>query len=228
MNVGKREDMSRDFDYEQMIIGELYLGANLNYDNKGVEAKKLEQKINNWPIEDREGIMKLQRQLFGKLGEEFHIHTPMYVAFGKHIEAGKNFFANMDCIFLDVGKITFGDNVMVGPRVGFYTAGHPTDPDIRNSRLEFGYPITVGNNVWIGGGSTIIPGITIGDNSIIAGGSVVTKDVPANCIVGGNPARFIRKVDEKIKQNGTNKLRHTMKIKKSLKMKYNKSSLKNV
>lgn len=98
--------------------------------------------------------------------------------------------------FLDVNKITIGDNVMVGPRVSFYTAGHPTDAEIRNEALEFGLPITVKDNVWIGGNVVILPGVTIGKNSIVAAGAVVTKDVPDNVIVGGNPARIIREIGD--------------------------------
>ena len=116
--------------------------------------------------------------------------------YGRHVEIGNNFYANMDCIFLDVNKIKIGNNVMVGPRVSFYTAGHPIDPQIRIEELEFGLPITVEDNVWIGGSATILPGVTIGKNSIIAAGAVVTKDVAANTIVGGNPAQLIRAINE--------------------------------
>ena len=102
----------------------------------------------------------------------------------------------MDCIFLDVNTIRFGDDVMVGPRVSFFTAGHPTDPMIRQEQLEFGLAINVQDNVWIGGNSTILPGVTIGKNAIVGAGSVVTKDVPANTIVAGNPAQVIREIGE--------------------------------
>lgn len=102
----------------------------------------------------------------------------------------------MDCIFLDINKIKIGNNVMVGPLVSFYTAGHPIDPQIRIEELEFGLPITVEDNVWIGGSATILPGVTIGKNSIIAAGAVVTKDVAANTIFGGNPAQLIRAINE--------------------------------
>lgn len=106
----------------------------------------------------------------------------------------------MDCIFLDVNKIIIGDNVMVGPRVSFYTAGHPIDAEIRIEELEFGLPITIEDNVWIGGSATILPGVTVGRNSIVAAGAVVTKDVPFNSIVGGNPARLIRVINQDDKQ----------------------------
>lgn len=129
-------------------------------------------------------IVALEKELLGKTGNELYITPPLYVDYGRHIEVGENFYANMDCIFLDVNKIIFGDNVMVGPRASFYTAGHPIDPTIRTAELEFGTPIIVEDNVWIGGSATILPGVTIGKNAIVAAGAVVTKDVPANTIVG--------------------------------------------
>lgn len=103
----------------------------------------------------------------------------------------------MDCMFLDVNYINIGNNVMFGPRVNLYTAGHPIDPLIRNEQLEYGAPINIKDNVWIGGNVTVLPGITIGKNAVVAAGSVVTKDVPEDSIVGGNPAKHIRDIDSK-------------------------------
>lgn len=148
----------------------------------------------------RKKIVALEKELFGKTGEHIYVNPPLHVDYGRHVEIGENFYANMDCIFLDVNKIKIGDNVMVGPRVSFFTAGHPTDAEIRITDLEFGLPITVGNNVWIGGNSVLLPGITVGNNSIIAAGAVVTKDVPDHTIVGGNPAKVIRKVNQADKE----------------------------
>ena len=187
--------MKKDFDYEQMLAGELYLAANIFPENGSLEGKKIAQKINSTPIENKEEIVSLEKQLFGKTGESIYINPPLYVDYGRHVEIGNNFYANMDCIFLDVNRIIIGDNVMVGPRVSFFTAGHPTDATVRNKELEFGLPIVVEDNVWIGGNSTVLPGVTIGKNSIIAAGAVVTKDVPSNTIVGGNPAKVIRQID---------------------------------
>lgn len=187
--------MKKDFDYEQMLAGELYLAANIFPENGSLEGKKIAQKINSTPIENKEEIVSLEKQLFGKTGESIYINPPLYVDYGRHVEIGNNFYANMDCIFLDVNRIIIGDNVMVGPRVSFFTAGHPTDAAVRNKELEFGLPIVVEDNVWIGGNSTVLPGVTIGKNSIVAAGAVVTKDVPSNTIVGGNPAKVIRQID---------------------------------
>ena len=167
----------------------------------------LAQKINQLPIDNVKEIVALEKELLGKTGNELYITPPLYVDYGRHIEVGENFYENMDCIFLDVNKIICGDNVMVGPRASFYTAGHPIDPTIRTTELEFGTPIIGEDNVGIGGSATILPGVTIGKNAIVAAGAVVTKDVPANTIVGGNPAKVIRKIDENDQQFWTEKQR---------------------
>jgi len=185
-----------DFDYQEMLLGNLYLAGNILPENKSIHGKKIIQKINNTPIEEKETIVALERQVFGETGDNLYVTPPFQVDYGRHVEIGNNFYANMDCIFLDVNKIKIGNNVMVGPRVSFYTAGHPIDPQIRIEELEFGLPITVEDNVWIGGSATILPGVTIGKNSIIAAGAVVTKDVAANTIFGGNPAQLIRAINE--------------------------------
>ncbi|WP_372757531.1 sugar O-acetyltransferase [Lactococcus lactis] len=192
--------MAVDFDYQEMLLGNLYLAGNILPENKSIHGKKIVQKINNTPIEEKETIVALERQVFGKTGDNLYVTPPFQVDYGRHVEIGNNFYANMDCIFLDVNKIKIGNNVMVGPRVSFYTVGHPIDPQIRIEELEFGLPITVEDNVWIGGSATILPGVTIGKNSIIAAGAVVTKDVAANTIVGGNPAQLIRAINEEDKR----------------------------
>lgn len=192
--------MTKDFDYHSMLAGKLYLASEIFPENSSLEGKKIAQKINNLPIENKEEIVALEKELFGKTGESIYINPPLYVDYGRHVEIGNNFYANMDCIFLDVNKITIGDNVMMGPRVSLYTAGHPTDAEIRIKELEFGLPIVIKDNVWIGGNSTILPGVTVGKNAIVAAGSIVTKDVPNDTIVGGNPAKVIREIGEKDKK----------------------------
>ena len=183
-----------------MLASDLYIAGNILPENKSIHGKKIVQKINNTPIEQTETIVVLERQVFGKTGNNLYVTPPFQVDYGRHVEIGNNFYANMDCIFLDVNKIIIGDNVMVGPRVSFYTAGHPIDAEIRIEELEFGLPITIEDNVWIGGSATILPGVTVGRNSIVAAGAVVTKDVPSNSIVGGNPARLIRVINQDDKQ----------------------------
>lgn len=136
------------------------------------------------------------RSILGKAGKDVHIEQPFHCDYGKNIEVGDNFYSNYNLVILDVGKVKIGDNVMLAPNVSIYTAGHPVHPDSRNSGYEYGIPITIGNNVWIGGSVVINPGVTIGNNAVIGSGSVVTKDIPDNCIAAGNPARVIREITE--------------------------------
>lgn len=110
---------------------------------------------------------------------------------------GENFFTNYNLTILDVGKVKIGDNAQIAPHVSIYTAGHPVHPDSRNSGYEYGIAITIGDNVWIGGNTCILPGVTIGNNVVIGAGSVVTKDIPDNVIAVGNPCRIIREITEK-------------------------------
>ena len=123
------------------------------------------------------------------------IEQPFHCDYGYNIEIGENFYANVNCVVLDEAKVKFGDNVFVAPNCGFYTAGHPIDAAERNKGLEYARPITVGDNVWIGAGVTVLPGVTIGDNCVIGAGSVVVKDIPANCIAVGNPCKVIKTIN---------------------------------
>lgn len=192
--------MTKDYDYQQMLAGELYLASEILPENGSARGKKLAQEINNLPIDNREEIVRLEKELFGKTGQYIYVNPPLYVDYGRHISMGENVYCNMDCLFLDVNTITIGNNVMFGPRVSLYTAGHPIDAEVRISDLEFGLPIVIEDNVWVGGSATILPGVTVGKNSIVASGAIVTKDVPANCIVGGNPARVLREITQQDKE----------------------------
>ncbi len=136
----------------------------------------------------------LIKKLFGSTGEVFHIEQPFYCDYGYNIEVGENFYANVNCVILDGAKVTFGDNVFIAPGCGFYTAGHPLDAVRRNQGLEYAYPITIGNNVWIGAQCVILPDVTIGDNSVIGGGSVVTRDIPPGVVAVGNPCRVVKEI----------------------------------
>ena len=148
-------------------------------------------------LKERERILK---DILGKTGESFCIHSPFWCDYGYNIELGENFFANHNCVILDGAKVTFGDNVFIAPDCGFYTAGHPLDVKQRNQGLEYAYPITVGNNVWIGGGVKVMPGVTIGDNVVIGSGSIVTKDIPNNVVAAGNPCKVLRSITEEDQQ----------------------------
>lgn len=136
----------------------------------------------------------LIQKLFGKTRGSFLIEPPFMCDYGYNIEIGSNFYANHNCIILDAAKVVFGDNVMIAPNCGFYTAGHLLDAERRNTGLEYAYPIKVGSNVWIGGNVVVLPGITIGDNAVIGAGSVVTKDIPPGVVAFGNPCRVTREI----------------------------------
>lgn len=134
--------------------------------------------------------------LFGKAGEKLHVNTPFNCDYGFNIEVGDSFFANFNLVILDEAKVTFGDHVFIGPNCSFYTAIHPLRPEARNKDIEAAEPITVGDNVWFGGGVTVLPGVTIGSNTTIGAGSVVTKDIPSGVVAAGNPCRVIKEIPE--------------------------------
>jgi maltose O-acetyltransferase len=139
-----------------------------------------------------ENRRQLVRNLFGSIGEVFEIKPPFRCDYGCHIYAQENLYINYDCIILDCNEVHFGKNVLLAPRVQIYTAYHPLDPYIRRSGLEMAAPIFIGDDVWIGGGAIICPGVTIGNNTTIGAGSIVTRDIPANVVAVGNPCRVIR------------------------------------
>ena len=178
---------------EKMLKGELYDPVDdmeLYYER--IKCKSLCQKYNSLmpdKIEDRKNIIK---KLFGNTGKSFWIEPNFFCDYGYNIEIGENFYVNHNCVILDPAKVIFGDNVFIGPNCGFYTAGHPTNVEMRNRGLEFAKPIKIGNNVWIGGNVCILPNVTIGDNVTIGAGSVVTCDIPSNCIAVGNPCKVVK------------------------------------
>lgn len=160
------------------------------------ECKRKVYEFNMLPPKDRGKIPEMLKELLGKTGEHVWIEAPFHCDYGWNIEVGENFFANYNLTILDVGKVTIGKNVQMAPSVSIYTAGHPVHPDSRNTGYEYGIPITIGDNVWIGGNVVILPGVTIGDNVIIGAGSVVSKDIPANRIAAGNPCKVLREITE--------------------------------
>lgn len=164
-----------------------------------MNARRLTQKLNTIDRSDFDGIAAIVKELFGK-SEGAFVNPPFYCDYGFHIEVGKNFFANYNCTILDVAKVKIGDNCQMAPNVAIYTAGHPVHSAARNSAYEYGIEVTIGDNVWIGGNTVILPGVHIGDNVVIGGGSVVTKDIPDWSIAAGNPCKVIRKITEEDKQ----------------------------
>ena len=163
-------------------------------------ARRQLQKLNNMDRSDFSGINSLVRELFGKADESTFLNPPFFCDYGSNIFVGKNCFINYNCTILDNGKVRMGDNCMLAPNVSIYTAGHALYPDSRNLGYEYGIDVTIGNNVWIGGNTVILPGINIGDNVVIGAGSVVTKDIPAWSFVAGNPCKVIRKITEEDKE----------------------------
>lgn len=162
-----------------------------------MKTKKLIRDYNQCMPFDPERGLELLDQAGVKHGKGIYFEPPFHCEYASHIEIGDNFYANTGCIMLDVAKITIGKNVLFGPNVSIYTAGHPIHPDSRNSGYEYGIPVTIGDNVWIGGSCVILPGVNIGDNAVIGAGSVVTKDIPDSVCAAGNPCRVIRKITEK-------------------------------
>ena len=177
---------------------------NANYDEELIKeriiAKDLCYEYNQLKPSDLENQRKIIKKLFGKTKENFSIVSPFWCDYGYNIEVGDNFFANHNMIILDGAKVIFGDNVFIAPNCGFYTAGHPIDSERRNEGLEYAYPIIVGNDVWIGAGVHVMPGVTIGDNVVIGAGSVVVKDIPSNSVAVGNPCKVIRDITEEDKK----------------------------
>lgn len=171
-----------------------------NYNQELIEERKLAKDLcheyNQLKPSDEAGQRALLLRLLGQITGTCCILPPFWCDYGYNIEVGNNFFANHNTVILDAAKVTFGHNVFIGPNCGFYTASHPIDAKRRNAGLEYAYPITVGDNVWIGGGVQVMPGVTIGHNVVIGGGSVVVKDIPANSIAVGNPCKVIRTITE--------------------------------
>lgn len=180
---------------EKCTRGELY---DANYDSEllreRMQCQRLCHKLNNLHPDQTDERRQLITRLLGKAPDGCTIISPFYCDYGYRIEVGHHFFANFNCVILDEAPVTFGNHVFIGPNCGFYTAGHPLNAELRNRGLEYAHPIRVGNNVWIGGGVSVLPGVTIGDNAVIGAGSVVTHDVPPGVVAAGNPCRVIRRI----------------------------------
>jgi maltose O-acetyltransferase len=178
---------------QKMLAGELYFPGDQNLVDDRLMAKMLISEYNSTkPTEEEERKEIIERLIVVK--GKIKIRSPFYCDYGYNIEVGENFYANISCTILDVNKVIIGDNVMFGPNVQVYTATHPLDAKERIKKLESSKPIIIGDNVWIGGGAIILPGITIGKNTTIGAGSIVTKNIPENVFAGGNPCKIIKKL----------------------------------
>lgn len=181
---------------ERMLEGLPYKAWMDGLKEERAECKQKIYDFNQLPPTESARVPEMLKNIFGKAGTDIWIEAPFHCDYGWNIEVGNNFFANYNLTILDVGKVTIGDNVQMAPNVSIYTAGHPIHPEARNTGYEYGIPITIGNNVWIGGNVVILPGVAIGDNVVIGAGSVVSRDIPDNMIAVGNPCRVIREITD--------------------------------
>lgn len=188
--------LENNTDYQNMVNGRLYDASNPELRKLAKKHRLLMEDYNRTSRYEEEKLQEILSQLFNKVGENVKIVSPVYIDYGANTTIGDNFYANYDCVLLDVAPIKIGNNVMFGPRVSLLTPEHPIDSHVRNNGLEFARPIVIEDGVWIGGNATILSGVTIGENSIVAAAAVVTKDVPANTIVAGSPAKIIREITE--------------------------------
>lgn len=180
---------------ERMLSGLPYSAVDSQLLRELNATKDLIHRYNALLPSQKEEQLSMLKDLLGHIGDDqICINQPFYCDYGKQIRVGKRFFANFNFTVLDEAPVTIGDDCFIGPNVSIYTACHSTDPVERNSRREWADPVTIGNNVWIGGSVTILPGVTVGDNTTIGAGSVVTKDIPANVVAVGNPCKVIRKL----------------------------------
>ena len=181
----------RDGEWQKMVAGDPYDAGAPALTAARERARRLTHRLNSEWLErsDRDALLD---ELLGQRGEQCAINPPFYCDYGRNIFVGENFYANVGCTILDVCEVHIGDNVLLAPNVQIYTAAHPVAVAPRIAGVEFGKPVRIGHNVWVGGASVICPGVTIGDNSVIGAGSVVTKDIPANVVAAGNPCRVLR------------------------------------
>ena len=177
---------------EKMLDGELYLATDLELTQMNITALDLLYEFNHSHPQELQKRQDIIIQLFDRVGKNFTIRPPFYCDYGCNISAGDNLYINYDCTILDCNRVDIGNNVLIAPKVQIYTAHHPIDLDTRLTTKELASPITIGDNVWLGGGSIICPGVTIGDGVTIGAGSVVTHDIPNNVVAVGNPCRVIK------------------------------------
>jgi maltose O-acetyltransferase len=179
---------------QKMLAGELYDAGDAELAAGRSKARGLFTRYNALSYDDKENRTAILKELLGGFTNNIDIQSPFYCDYGFNIFAGDNLFLNFNCIILDCARVTLGNNVFLAPNVQLYTAYHPIIAAERIKGPEYASPITIGNNVWLGGGVIVCPGVTIGDNTTIGAGSVVTKSIPANVVAAGNPCRVIREL----------------------------------
>ena len=185
--MNQKERMLKQLPYKPWLDG---------LEEERTEVKKLVYAYNNIMPGEWDELDATLKKILGKTGENAYIEPPFRCDYGYNIEVGENFYANYNLVILDCGKVKIGDNAQIAPNVAIYTAAHPLHPQTRNTGYETGVDVTIGDNVWIGGNTCILPGVTIGDNVVIGAGSVVTRDIPDNVLAVGNPCRVVREITE--------------------------------
>lgn len=177
-----------------MLSGEVYDAVNPRFIEMLMTTRDKLWEFNNLRPYEMDKMKDILRGLLGSHGKNFHVNQPFRCDYGCNIHIGEKFFANFNLTILDEAEVRIGDNCFIGPNVSIFTACHPLDAASRDTGVEWAEPVTIGDSVWIGGNATILPGVTIGDNVVIGAGSVVTRNIPSGVVVGGNPARIIKKV----------------------------------
>jgi maltose O-acetyltransferase len=180
--------------HERMLAGELYIADDRRITADHLRAMRLMEQFNQSSAAAPEERERLLRELLGSVGQGAVIRPPLYCDYGYQTHVGARTFANFGLVVLDVARITIGEDVQIGPNVQLLTATHPLDPEPRRAKWESAEPITIGNNVWLGGGVIVCPGVTIGEDTVVGAGAVVVQDLPANVLAVGNPARVIRQL----------------------------------
>jgi maltose O-acetyltransferase len=179
---------------ERMLAGELYIASDAHLVEVRRRARRLTRMFNATTEDEGTRRYRLLRELFGAIGERVEVEPPFQCDYGTQIRVGSDFYANFGLIILDCNVVTIGDRVKFGPGVHIYAATHPVEPEIREELREYALPITIGNDVWVGGGTKILPGVTIGDGTTIGAGSVVSRSIPERVVAAGVPCRVIRSI----------------------------------
>jgi maltose O-acetyltransferase len=182
---------------EKKQSGTLYDPTDSELVAERTQARELTRQYNQTKESEADRRQELLSELFGTADNTTHINPPFQCDYGYNIHVGENFFAHFDCVVLDTCRVDIGKNCMIAPGVHIYTATHPLDANERINGPEYGKPVTIGDNVWIGGRAVLNPGVTVGDDSVIASGAVITEDVPDGVVVQGNPAEIVKKLDRK-------------------------------
>ena len=188
------EDAQFVAEWKKMLSGDVYAAAHPYFHELLMRTRILIRKFNDTAPDDTGTMNAILHDIFGCAGDNLYVNQPLHVDYGCNIHLGHHVFINFNLTVLDEALVTIGNHVFIGPNVSIYTACHPLDPDERRDGREWAEPVTIGNDVWIGGGATILPAVTVGDGAIIGAGAVVSRDVPPRTAVAGNPARIIKNI----------------------------------